>query len=194
MPLAVNNGTSLNPQPSAAPAEENRVVNIPHRFQEGKLWCWAACMEMVLKHNGIEMSQCKIVQTMLNDFNHQCAPDFQSRDESCEPEQMAPTWRECGIKKVDPDNRALDIDEIKAEIAANRPIQVGILWHLGSGHSVLIKGWRATSPETLLIDDPLRDSPLGPDEDGSGRATHAELLGAFGYGSWDLTWKSLQKN
>lgn len=189
MPLTVNNGTSLNPQPPD-PTAEKRVVDIKHHFQEGRLWCWAACVEMVLEHNNIEKSQCEIVQTKLP--NHQCPPDFASRDESCEPEKIAKLWRDCGIKQVVPKNGALKMEDIKAEIAANRPIEVGISWFLGSGHAVLIKGWAPTSPETLLIDDPLRDSPLGPDADGSGRATHDELVGAFGHGIWGLTWKQLQ--
>jgi hypothetical protein len=51
MPLAVNNGTSLNPQPSEASAEVIRELDIQHRPQEGRLWCWAACVDMVLRHN-----------------------------------------------------------------------------------------------------------------------------------------------
>lgn len=192
MPLTVNNGTALKPQDSAAPAEQNRILNLPHRFQEGKQWCWAACIQMVLKLKGIDMSQCKIVQTMLKDPSHQCGPDFESRDESCDPLDMAQTWRDCGITEVDPDNGALTMDQIKVEIAANRPVQVGIFWHTNSGHSVLIKGWAPTTPETLLIDDPLRDSPLNPDEDGSGRASYDDLVRAFGHGHWDLSWKRLQ--
>ena len=105
---------------------------------------------------------------------------------------MAKTWRNCGVQGVVPKDFDLNIQEIKTEIAANRPIQVGILWSQGGGHAVLIKGWAPTSPETLVIDDPLRDSPLHPAADGLGRATHDELLAAFGHGSWRYTWTNLQ--
>lgn len=191
MALTVNNGTSLNPQPLGAPAEEH-IVNIPHIPQEGMLWCWAACVQMVLAFHKIKMSQCEIVKKMLKDDDHKCGPTFESRDESCTFMDMAPTWRDCGIKKVDPESRPLAMDEIKAEIAANRPIQVEITWHLGSGHAVLIKGWSSTSPESLLIDDPLRASPQAPVFDSSGLTTHDELLNAFGHGFWQLSWKQLE--
>jgi len=190
MPLTVNNGTSLNPQPPGAPAEEH-TVNIPHIPQEGMLWCWAACVQMVLAFNNIEMSQCEIVKKMLKDDTHKCGPNFQSRDESCAFMDMAPTWRDCGIKQVGPRARPLRMDEIKAEIAENRPIQCEITWFLGSGHAVLIKGWAETSPESLLIDDPLRDSPQKPVFDSSGLTTHDELLSAFSHGFWQLSWVTL---
>ena len=202
MPLAINNGISLNPQPAAADSiaadsivadsiVQNRIVNIKHRFQKGRLWCWAACIQMVLELNGTEMSQCAIVKRKLRNPNHPCGPNFQSRNESCDPEDMEQAWNDCGIQ-AEPKNGAIDMATIKEEIAANRPVEAGIIWHLGGGHAVLIKGWAKTSPETLLIDDPLRDSLLEPDADGSGRATRAELVAAFGHGRWGLTWKNLQ--
>jgi hypothetical protein len=189
MPLTVNNGT-LNPQP-LDPAEEQHLLNVPHRPQEGRLWCWAACVQMVLEHNHKQMDQCAIVGKMLNQDNHLCGQTFQSRNESCAPLNMGPTWDRCGMK-VNPHTGTLDINQIKAEIAANRPIQVGIIWHVGSGHAVLIKGWARTTPETLLIDDPLRDSPQAPVFDVSGRATLTELINAFGHGFWRFTWSELE--
>jgi len=194
MPLAINNGTSLNPQPPAAPPGVQTIVDIPHRAQEGIQWCWAACVQMVLEFYNKQKSQCGIVKEMLKleGEDHECGPDFQSRGESCAFVDMAPTWRACGIEHVDPDTGHLDMPQIKSEIGANRPIQVGIVWRAPAigGHSVLIKGWAPTSPETLLIDDPLRD--MDPVLDKSGRATHQELLTAFGHGDWQLTWKNLQ--
>lgn len=191
MPIGIENGTALNPQATEALPEEH-TVNIQHHFQEGKLWCWAACIQMVLELKGDSRSQCEIVKVKLADTQHQCPPDPQLRVEACEAVLMAKTWRNCGVQGVVPKDFDLNIQEIKTEIAANRPIQVGILWSQGGGHAVLIKGWAPTSPETLVIDDPLRDSPLHPAADGSGRATHDELLAAFGHGSWRYTWTNLQ--
>ena len=194
MPLAVNNGTALNPQPPEAP-EEKRLVDIPHHPQEGRLWCWAACVQMVLEHNHKEMSQCDIVQKKLADPLHECAPNPDLRNESCEAREMAPTWRKCGIEQVVPIDFHITIEQIKAEIAADRPIEVGILWDEdegGGGHALLIKGWAPTVPEALLIDDPLRASSMGTSLFGTGRATHDELRGALGHGTWRYTWTNLQ--
>jgi hypothetical protein len=87
------------------------------------------------------------------------------------------------------------MDRIKAEIAANRPIQVGILWDEhegGGGHAILIKGWTQTVPEALLIDDPLRESLVGTSRFVSGQATHEDLVDALGHGIWRYTWTNLQ--
>jgi hypothetical protein len=192
MPLTVNNGTALNPQPPAAAAQF--VVNIPHRPQEGRLWCWAACVQMVLEHNNIQMSQCEIVRRKLEEPQHVCVDNHNLRTESCRPRLMKSTWRRCGIQGVNAIDWPIRMNDIKAEIAADRPIQVGILWDEhegGGGHAVLIKGWTQTSPEALLIDDPLRESFMGESRFGTGQATHEDLVDALGHGIWRYTWANL---
>jgi len=196
MPLSVNNGTSLNPQPSEALAPGIRELDIQHRPQEGRLWCWAACVDMVLRHNENvnDKSQCEIVRTKLNNQAHACAPDPNLRLESCEATEIAPTWRKCGIHNVVPIDGSISIEDIKSEIAARRPIEVGILWDEdegGGGHAILIKGWAPTSPEALLIDDPLRQSSVGESRFGTGRATFEDLTDALGHGTWRYTWTHL---
>jgi Papain-like cysteine protease AvrRpt2 len=192
MPLTVNNGTSLSPQPAGAPPQQQRMVNIPHRPQRGRLWCWAACVQMVLEHNEIQLSQCNIVRRHLNDPQHVCAQDPNARNESCPAPQMRETWHRCGIPEVEPINWEIPMQTIKDEIAADRPIQVGIIWNEGGGHAILIKGWAATSPEALLIDDPLRQSSVGESKFGTGRATYDDLLDALGHGTWRYTWINLE--
>ncbi len=194
MPLTVNNGTALNPE--AAPPAVEHSVDIQHRPQEGRLWCWAACIQMVLEHNNKEISQCEIVRTKLGNMQHLCVENRNLRNESCDAVLMAKAWRDCGIKQVIPSDEVPDIDDIKSEIAAGRPIEVGILWDedeggTGGGHVVLIKGWISTNPEVLLIDDPLRQSSLGESKFESGQATRDELLKAFGHGKWRYTWANL---
>jgi|SRR5262245_36555421 len=210
MPLQVQKGTALNPQPSAVPTREVAfddpkvpdnappepiILKINHAFQETKLWCWAACIQMVLKYYEREEpdSQCEILRRKLGDDNHHC-PQGENQVESgiddCEPILMADTWRACGIEKVVPVNNPVSMDIIKQELKAHRPLEVGIGWTNGGGHAVLIKGWAATTPESLVIDDPLRESPLNFPS-GSGRATHDELLAALGHGEWQYTWARL---
>ena len=189
MPLKVKNGTSLSP---GAAATQQHLVRIPHRPQKGRRWCWAACIQMVLEHNNIKMSQCKIVRTKLNDHQSTCA-DLE--DTSCRAREMKPMWKQLGIENVRPKDFHLGVAKIKSEIAADRPVQVGILWdddEGGGGHALLIKGWAATSPVTLLIDDPLRQSSVGTSKFGTGRATHAELKNALGHGTWRYTWHNLE--
>ena len=192
MPLSVTNGTSLNPQPST---QAIRELDIQHRPQEGRLWCWAACIDMVLRHNPNvpDKSQCQIVGIKLNDQTHVCHPDPNLRLESCEATEIARTWRDCGMH-VKPIDDPISMQAIKDEIAANRPIEVGILWDEdqgGGGHAILIKGWAPTTPEALLIDDPLRQSSVGESRFGTGRATYEDLTDALGHGRWRYTWAEL---
>jgi len=207
MPLQLKNGTPLHPKPPVAQtrgvAFDDKVddsdsltpiiLNIEHIFQEGKFWCWAACIDMVLRYYKKKRpdKQCAIVKRKLGDPTHQCAADYNSRTDDCDPVLMAKAWRACGITEVVPVNDPMSLDDIKAELKAHRPLQVGIGWTRGGGHAVLIKGWAATSPESLVIDDPLRESPLNL-PGGSGRATYDELLGALGHGVWQYTWTSLE--
>jgi hypothetical protein len=135
-------------------------------------------------------SQCAIVGKKLGDLDHECPEDFDLKTDDCAPTLMAKTWRDCGIKKVVPVNEPVSLEVVKEELKAHRPLEVGIEWSEGSYHAVLIKGWAATSPESLVIDDPLRMSPLNL-PGGSGRATYAELRKALGHGKWEYTWTNL---
>jgi len=37
-----------------------KVLNVPERFQEASLWCWAACSQAILSYYGTNLSQCTI--------------------------------------------------------------------------------------------------------------------------------------
>jgi Papain-like cysteine protease AvrRpt2 len=209
MPLTVE-GIALNPDVGEA-LPETQILDISHFPQEGKLWCWAACVQMVLDYytqtkaeTGIQsLEQCDIVRKKLHQPEHECEPDPSKREDDCPFEDMSNTWRDCGIQQVKGSPNVLSMVGIKNEIAARRPIEVGIRWNAGGGHAVLIKGW--ADPEILVIDDPLRnssfgdndpllDSPLSPHTDGSGRATHEDLKDALGHGKWVATWFKLDVN
>lgn len=210
MPLQVDNGASLNPKIPDVPTPDvgseavmgspldttvkPTILNVKHKTQEGKLWCWAACIAMVLEYYQKSMSQCAIVRRKLQHDGEGveplCSPNEDQNLEDCDPRRVAQTWRDCGIDGVIPKDGHLPFDEIKAELKAGRPVEVGVLWNAGrGGHVVLIKGWAATSPESLVINDPLRRSPDSPD--GSGRVAHHELVEGFGRGEWAYTWKNL---
>ncbi|HBB94604.1 MAG TPA: hypothetical protein DC054_04380 [Blastocatellia bacterium] len=207
MPLTID-GTALNPEVAEAP--EPHILDVRHRPQEGKLWCWAACVQMVLEYyertkpeSGIKnISQCDIVGKMEGHSANPCADDPQMRVDSCGLDQMKQVWVACNIQEDLRDPPAvLTMVGIKQQIKDGKPIEVGITWGSGGGHAMLIKGWAATNPETLVIDDPLRESslgddpfletPLGVEADGSGRTTHADLKDALGRGQWTRTWFNL---
>jgi hypothetical protein len=211
MPLQIENVVNLNPQMAEATTPEVEfdqippppadgipkpiILAVPHNLQEGKLWCWAACVNMVLEYYKKGIRQCDVVKIKLGIMNlgepnhDECVDGFANREDDCDPMEMAQVWRKCGIANPIPSSEVLNADGIKAELQAGRPIQVGIHWLPGNGeHAILIKGWAATSPEAFVIDDPLRDNTLlGV----SGRATYEELTTAFTHGEWWYTWSHL---
>jgi|SRR5215813_3721275 len=211
MPLQIKKGVLLDPYTAVEPPEidfkvqeggppdrqiEPIILNVKRELQEGKLWCWAACIHMVRAYyEKGRMSQCQIVQTKLDGdgegLSADCSADFDDKEEDCDPTRIAQTWRDCGIKGVVPMDGPLSFADIKAELSAGRPVEAGILWNPGGGgHVVIIKGWANTSPQSLVINDPLR-RPILAGQDGSGRATFDELAAAFGRGDWVYTWTNL---
>jgi hypothetical protein len=208
MPLTVE-GSTLNPDVAEA-LPEPQILDITHFPQDGKLWCWAACVQMVLDYyhrtkpeKGVQdLTQCEIVQKMVGHSDNPCPDNRDMRLDSCDFDEMVNVWKNCKIEGAAMLPGPVKMDGIKHEIAKGRPIEVGIKWTKGGGHAVLIKGWAATNPETLVIDDPLRQSSLGkglfPDSgaefepDGSGRATHQDLKSAFGNGQWSMTYGLLE--
>jgi hypothetical protein len=157
--------------------------------------------ERTKPESGIKnLSQCDIDGKMVGHTADPCPEDRQMRLDSCDFDQMKSVWQACGIQKELRDPEAvLSITGIRKRIndQTQQPIEVGLVWDDGGGHAVLIKGWAATNPETLVIDDPLRESAFHALEfddvepDGSGRATHKELRDGLGHGTWTRTWFNL---
>ncbi|MBV9209857.1 MAG: C39 family peptidase [Acidobacteria bacterium] len=240
MPLRITNGIPINPQPepqpapqpeppgaggggeeiildaeiqpSAQPAAEHpNPLNIPPIPQKARLWCWAACMEMVLNSNGNfaqPEKQCSIIAKIpeLNAADC-CGQEEVFADKSLSAKKVAEVWRSptFGIQaeeRLEPPRGEgqIPFEMVKAEISAGRPIEVAVRWFEGGSHALLIKGFGEIGGRpSVWINDPLMTKSLFSAADlhtgngGEGQILFSELRKANNYGRWVGTWTGLQK-
>lgn len=175
--------------------------------QKQSEWCWAACVEMVLSHYNRHQDQCAVVAaklTLADNQQHDCCGDNERNFElvACENLLMDDVWRRFdfktdlktdGVHPLDVPLDQLEFSKIQEEINNNRPVEVGIKWHVdrGGGHAILIVGWVVKDGEpAVLVNDPLPTSLLGVHGQ-SGTLTLSELKKAFGHGKWIHSWTGL---
>jgi len=78
---------------------------------------------------------------------------------------------------------------MEIEIAANRPVEIGVAWTAGSGHVMLIAGTdNSKGVEYVDLKDPWPTRKGGK----SGLVLYSELLTAFGRGKWKWTWIGIE--
>jgi hypothetical protein len=78
---------------------------------------------------------------------------------------------------------AVQMSYLISEVAAGRPVQVGLGWMGGGGHVALVRGTGvAASGQFVIVNDPKY---------GSGSVLYVNLLSAYNLGSWQYTWVSI---
>lgn len=178
-------------------------------FQEGKDWCWAACMSMaltfVLKK---PVSQCDVITKVRENTDiitdagvEICSEAFDAKTHSCAPKDMKDAWEAFKLNSVNPQlgttdhpNRPKFVDIVK-EITVGRPIEAGFVWFANGGHAILIKGSSliggADNPvKAVWINDPLEESLLGV-SGGTGLVALKVLRNGFQHGTWVHTWTGI---
>ena len=145
------------------------ILPIPYVEQKGDNWCWAACGEMLFSQHQPK-AQCAIAADYLNLV---CCLTSRAPTECDEgafpddayPDQGLPTQR---IKAP------LSLAQIRAEVAAGKPVQVLYQWTGGyQTHVALIVGEHPNGEFQVL--DPLR---------GSIRLPLDTINTAYGHGRW----------
>lgn len=175
-------------------------------FQEGKDWCWVACMSMALTFLlKREVTQCEVIKTVREKTDivtdaaaSICSEDFEAKTHSCARERMADAWRAFNINSVNAQTGTTnhpirpDFPTIQQEIRAERPIEVGLVWFEHGGHAILITGFSIDPnlPEAVWINDPLQDSLLGIGG-GTGLLALQNLQTGFQNGTWTSTWTGI---
>ena len=217
MPLRVSEGIPITPKADGSgdvfmpgPPPPGKKLDIAPVVQRQSQWCWAACVEMVLTHNGLHKDQCAIVAEKLelaDKLPHDCCgpAEVDFALVACENVLVDDVWRHFNMKSdlqadgatpLDEPLGRVEFDRIQEEIKNNRPVEVGIRWHIdhqGGGHAVLIVGWTEKDGKpAVLVNDPLPTSMLGVEKGQSGTLLLSELKKAFGNGKWVHTWTGLE--
>jgi hypothetical protein len=215
MPLSIDNGITITPRPDApetvTPGElllpldggvpvagQPKVLSIAPVRQAQRKWCWAACVEMLLNHFQRHQDQCSIVGRKRDEVLPEVCCGVNEADfenEGCEPLVMRDVWMKFNISAeahlaTNGTPGRLTFDEIKTEINAERPVEVGIKWNddIGGGHAVIIKGWDSINGEDAVwVNDPWPQSKLSF-QGIEGKVRLDELRRANNNGKWLHTW------
>lgn len=189
MSLRVATGKPIALPPATAPAlPPPPGANIKIRTQVVDVWCWAACVQMVLQARGTNKQQCDIASLQLNTTCCTAAGPPTVCKTSIPPAQIAPLWKKLGSTAVVATCGALLPKDLVSELL-ERPVEV-LLGEmrdcdlfLGSGHVVLV-----VAPLPSQDGQPwfsLRDSNPNSEEE---QVSYAGLLSGMSYGHWVASW------
>ena len=165
----------------------SKYIRIDMIYQQQSEWCWAACLEMILKSCWSDASnQCELAGNAF-DVEGCCRSPA---DRLCN--RPLPIWRidselaNYGIHSVFHAARVSE-ERLIDEVTWNRPVLVGLRfdWPDGgtSGHALLVVGWdKNQDGRFLIVQDPAR---------GIGSDWYEDLSSAYGRGSWYCTWTGI---
>jgi hypothetical protein len=224
MPLRITDGIPINPQPAPPPVHEDSLPDAPVQpdtehpnpleiapiSQKERLWCWAACMEMVLNGDGNSAQlerQCSIIARIpALKAKDCCGNEDNFADRSLPAREMKNVWlnlfgiqAEEHLRAADSSGQ-IDFADVKTEIQENRPIEVAVRWFEGGSHALIIKGFgEINGRPSVWINDPLMTKSLFSaktlfsENGGQGQILFSELMRANNYGRWVGTWTGLKK-
>lgn len=215
MPLRITASIPIKPQSPTLPtlpgilgnidaATPIRLLTIDPLEQEKKEWCWAACVQMVKTKLEDPLEQCAILERVLNKQVGECCDHKDNfKDEGMAVTKIRQAWKRCNVKAtshlgtaaVGDERGRIKFKDVKTEILADRPIEVGIEWFEGNGggHALLIKGFGQIGNEPIVwINDPMRSTSHFKTS-GEGPILFSELKNANNYGAWICTWTGLEK-
>lgn len=144
---------------------QNKSLAVPMYYQEYDRWCWDASSQMMMKFLGKSVAQCTIANWALGVTNACYGPGGGPRAAWNNAANGSPGWGWEGVIMAAwglPGGyyytRALTQSEIVSAINANKPIALEWAWNSGSGHAVVITGYKSNGA-TVLINDPW-DGPV----------------------------------
>ena len=125
-------------------------------WQAVSVWCWAACMEMILIGNKHGVPQCKLAA---GEFKLDCcvANTPTGCQRTVQPHRLVPLWLKRDYQQVTERCSTLSLDEVRNEIDAGRPVEVwlGELESCepltGSGHLIVVTGYYPDDPEEWVV-------------------------------------------
>ncbi|MDY7093686.1 MAG: papain-like cysteine protease family protein [Acidobacteriota bacterium] len=181
----------LETQPVLATLDEMHIVPIIYHDQLMDGWCWAATLEMVVDSLTLEdVAQCTFAN--LEFQRDDCCPTNPECDQGVALQEFPGILMNWGIN-ADYEQRPLNFDELKGEIAAGRPVIYSILFVDGTTHTGIVSGtFEPDDGEQLVYFlDPdaafFREWGRPPE----GWITYTSLLNGYGLpGNWyETVWQ-----
>lgn len=139
----------------AADSHETRSV-----AQETGVWCWAASAQGVMSFHGMSNRQCEIVNKVKNaDAKDGTEPFCCSNNNKYDSQCQKNGWPHQVFEKYRVDyrfiERALEKEEVKAQICRNGPFTYSIAYEEGGGHTFVVRDYTGdgeTQPMFLFRD------------------------------------------
>ena len=186
MPLRVERRLPVD-LPEAVEAQPT-VLAIAAVRQEQANWCWATVVQMVEKFNGIDVRQCDLA---IQEFGLRCCevPPPDECNRGLPAQGITDLWSHQGYAHVVFVFSQVEVDLMRDEIRAGRPVEIGIEWRGDGGHVILVIGiWWDPASVWVYVND--------PGEARRASVTWARLRTAYGGrgdGVWIATWTGLYK-
>jgi len=174
---------------------QNRIglTSIVHQEQRGDLWCWAACISMVLQGLGCKLGQCSIAGTTLSQKCKDCASPCTVKEKAykkCDVDypikEIDTLWK--GFKvQANPPQRPISSKAVLDELKAGHALEILLGSSDDGGHLVLIidaVSASAGSTKILVADPSSTTHEVSP-------KSLKEALKDLNWGEWRLTWTGL---
>ena len=189
MPIGVKTGKSIN---FSEPIPTRKIINVPHIEQEQTNWCWAACIEMVLRYYDTSVAQqCELANELFVGVPDCCSePSSPECNKPCEIEEISTLYLHRNIQSQLVDEN-VSFSTLQSEIDADRPVEILFQYKQKEkrGHLVIVRGWYTIETEEYVhVNDPKDD-----DADLPRMVAYSELLNAYGEGKWTSTWIKIQR-
>src|SRR5262245_10523149 len=119
--------------------------------QERENWCWAACIQVVLKSRGIRHTQCKLANSVPRLGGACCGSrPPEACDDGLADQEITELFRSVGVTTVTPSG-SLSAEILNTALDAGRPVAIAFDW----GHMCLVYG---RQNGRYLMYDPLEPS------------------------------------
>lgn len=186
MPIGIKTGKPIN---FSEPIPTAKIIDVPQIAQEQTNWCWAACIEMVLRYYGMSAArQCELANELFSRSDCCSEPSNPECNKPCEIEEISTLYSRRNIQSQFVDKN-VSFSTLQSEIDADRPVEAAFYQRRKEkGHLVIIRGWYITEAENFVhVNDPK-------DSDGASRiVAYSELLDAYEEGKWMHTWLEIQR-
>jgi hypothetical protein len=174
--IQLQNRTAI---PVLVVASAGTPLAVPLILQEQTEWCWAACAAMVLGYyQASQVTQCQLADWLFGPAACCVAPASAACNKPCQVAHIKQILAHWLIQSTSVQG-SVSFATLHNEVAAKRPVEVAFHWGM-SGHVALVveASWISGQP-WVRVNDPKFHSGL---------VSYAELLVAYGFGSWFWSW------
>lgn len=185
MALRQLRGTKILLTPAALGGQ--RQLAIPMIAQEQTEWCWAACIEMVVKYDEPDnkLQQCELANGAFGNTSCCKSPKSSLCNRPLPIPAVSLEWSRQGYSCI---NEAGEVkwNDLVGEVLKGRPIECALLWNKGGGHAVLIVGFdEDPTGQWVFVNDPWELEK---------KILFSELQKAYGSGKWRYTWHLINRS